>query len=56
MVDVLRKLVADGFADLVVVFPRQPFAAARRSGTVSRSQTITFAFMRAKCCTIDGAS
>jgi hypothetical protein len=48
MVDVLRKLVAEFFADLSSVLPTRLFAAAnpRMSGTVSRSQTMTLPFMK----------
>jgi hypothetical protein len=40
------------------VLPASPFAAAKpwRSGTVSRSQTMTLPFMGAECCTMDWAS
>jgi hypothetical protein len=47
MINVLRKLVSDSLADLFVGLPGQPVRGAkpRRSGTVSRSQTMTLPFM-----------
>ena len=44
VVDVLRKLVADRLADLYVGLSGKENAP--RSDTVSRSQTMTFGFMR----------
>jgi len=47
VVDVLRELVADRLADFHVRLADKTLAAANplRSGTVSRSQTITVGFM-----------